>query len=553
MRHPKSLARAAARRAYARVHGLRPRPTASDGQGAADVTARLESLTRMREHSSAVELVRQELGSLGRDPGFLDQARRTASKAGEPSLQREIIRRQLAITPRFVPPARTRLQAALDQVNGRLNETSPEWSPTLDPTAVRAARTVQERSGRGERTRVAHLLKIALPHRQSGYSVRTRYNLAAQVAAGLDPVAITALDFPGPDAPPREEVHGIRHRHLLREHVPGTEGADEYLEAYARALLPVLAQEGPDLLHVHSGSRGYEAALVGRTVADALDIPWVYEVRGFFESLWSQDLTRAEDAETYHRRRDTDTRCMAAADAVVTLSESMRNDIIGRGIPAERVHVVPNGVDAQAFAPRPRRHDLVEQYGLAGRFVFGYISNLDHYREGQELLVDAAVALRERGVDAVALIVGDGTRRAQIEAHAAQVGAGDAVVFTGRVPHEEVLDHYALIDVFVVPRVDERAARLVTPLKPFEAMAAGLPVLVSDLPALTEIIGEGAWGQSFAAGDAQSLTEALVDLAADPQRRAQLGAAGRAWVEAERSWQANGPRYRQVYDQVLSR
>lgn len=551
MRDPQSLARGAARRTYATLQRLRPRPTASDGSSAAAVTARLAALTEQRDHAAAVDLVRAELDALGRDTGFLDQARRSASRAGEPSLQAEVTRAELAATPRFAAPARTRLTAALDQVTGRLRETDPTWSPSLDPAAVAAARTLQERSEPGAGRRVVHLLKIALPHRQSGYSVRTRYNLAAQADAGMEPVAITALDFPGDDAPDVEMVHGVRHRHLLRDHVPGTERVDDHLDAYASALLPAVAEEAPDLLHVHSGGRGYEAALVGRAVAEALDIPWVYEVRGFFEAIWSQDLDRAESAETYRRRRDTDTRCMLAADAVITLSESMRSDIISRGVPGDRVHVVPNGVDAQAFSPRPRRDDLIDQYGLRDRFVFGYVSNLDHYREGQELLVDAAVALRERGIDAVALVVGDGTRRAELEAHAAAVDAGDAVVFTGRVPHDEVLDHYALIDVFVVPRVDEQAARLVTPLKPFEAMAAGLPVLVSDLPALTEITGEGAWGESFAAGDAGALTDALARLAGDPDRRSELAAAGRAWVEAERSWAANGPRYAQVYEQVL--
>lgn len=547
VRDPKSLLRGATRRAYAVLQRARPRPSASDGSSAAATTARLARLTETRDHQAAVDLVRRELDSLGRDSGFLDQARRSTSRAGEPSLQAEVTRAQIAVTPRIAGPARTRLESALAQVEGRLRETDPGWSP-----AVPAAPPRRREEGGGAPLRVAHLLKIALPQRQSGYSVRTRYNLAAQSEAGIEPVAVTALDFPGPDAPSVEEVHGIRHRHLLREHVPGAETVDAYLEAYARELLPVLAEEAPDLLHVHSGGRGYEAALVGRAVAEALGLPWVYEVRGFFEAIWSQDLDRAESAETYRRRRDTDTRCMLAADAVVTLSRSMREDIIARGIPAERVHVVPNGVDAAAFAPRPRREDLVARYGLAGKFVFGYVSNLDHYREGQELLVDAAVALREHGVDAVALVVGDGTRRAEIESHAEAVGAGDAVVLTGRVPHEEVLDHYALIDVFVVPRVDERAARLVTPLKPFEAMAAGLPVLVSDLPALTEITGDGERGESFTAGDPAALTSALVRLAGDPQRREQLARAGRAWVESERSWSANGERYQEIYDQVLA-
>lgn len=546
MRHPKTLLRGAARRAYSLLQRLRPRPAASDGSSAATMTARLARLTETRDHQAAVDLVRRELDFLGRDSGFLDQARRSTSRAGEPSLQAAVTRAQIAVTPRIAGPARTRLDAALSQVEGRLRETDPEWSP-----AVPAAPLPREGGG-GSPLRVAHLLKIALPQRQSGYSVRTRYTLAAQAAVGIDPVAVTALDFPGPDAPTVEEVHGIRHRHLLRERVPGAETVDAYLDAYATHLLPVLAEEAPDLLHVHSGGRGYEAALVGRAVAEALALPWVYEVRGFFEAIWSQDLDRAESAETYRRRRDTDTRCMLAAGAVITLSQSMREDIISRGVPAEQVHVVPNGVDTAAFTPRPRRADLLERYGLTGRFVFGYVSNLDHYREGQELLVDAAVALREQGIDAVALIVGDGARRAEIEAHAEAIGAGDAVVLTGRVPHEEVLDHYALVDVFVVPRVDEQAARLVTPLKPFEAMAAGLPVLVSDLPALMEITGDGERGESFTAGDPEALTRALVRLAGDPERRDELARAGRAWVESERSWTANGERYREIYERVLA-
>lgn len=549
MRDPQSLLRGATRRAYSVLQRARPRPVASDGSSAAETTARLAALTEARDHARAVDLVRRELGPLGGDSGFLDQARRSASRAGEPSLQAAVTRAQIAVTPRIAGPARTRLESALAQVEGRLRETDPEWSPTV-PGGLAAA-VPRRGAGEDRPLRVAHLLKVALPHRQSGYSVRTRYTLAAQTAVGIDPVAITALDFPGEQVPEVEQVHGIRHRHLTRSHIPGAETVDAHLDAYAAALLPVLGEESPDLLHVHSGSRGYEAALVGRAVAEALGLPWVYEVRGFFEAIWSQDLDRAEAAETYRRRRDTDTRCMLAADAVVTLSHSMRSDIIARGVPPERVHVVPNGVDAAAFAPRPRREELVDRYGLAGKFVFGYVSNLDHYREGQELLVDAAVALRARGVDAVALVVGDGTRRAEVEAHADEVGAGDAVVFTGRVPHEEVLDHYALMDVFVVPRVDERAARLVTPLKPFEAMAAGLPVLVSDLPALTEITGDGQRGESFAVGDAGALADALVRLAHDPQRRDRLAAAGRAWVESERSWGANGLRYREIYDRAL--
>jgi len=280
-------------------------------------------------------------------------------------------------------------------------------------------------------------------------------------------------------------------------------------------------------------------------------LPVMYEVRGFFESLWTSDVEWSDKSETYRRRLETENRCMADADAVVTLSESMRAEIVSRGIPASKVHVVPNGVDVATFQPSKRRTDLVERYGLADRFVFGYVSNLDHYREGQELLIDAAVSLRRRGIDATAMIVGDGSRREVLERHADELDAGDAVVFTGRVPHDEVLDYYALLDVFVVPRINERAARLVTPLKPLEAMAAGIPVVTSDLEALRELTGAGERGRQFATGDSEALAVVLADLQGDLAARSAMADRARAWVAAERQWSTNGRRYAEIYAALL--
>ncbi|WP_427384938.1 glycosyltransferase family 4 protein [Janibacter sp. G56] len=558
MRDLKSLTRGAARRAYRLQQRLRAgrRPVSEvDGRSAADVTAQLSALTETGDHAGAIALATTQLASsLSGDAAFLDQVRASASKAGAMSLQREATALRLSGARGALDgPALERVERAGRLLDGRWLETSADWRPTVDPAVLTTLAPVTDpRPGR-----ILHVLKISMPHRQSGYSVRSMYTLVAERDGGLDPVAVTALDFPSSvgvtDAPEQEDVAGIPHHRLERDRTPDREPADEHLDAWATELARVVSRERPSVIHVHSGQRGYDAALVGLAVGQALGVPVVYEVRGFFEALWTKDLAWAEQSEVYRRRRDTETRCMMAADAVVTLSESMRADILERGVPADRVHVVPNGVDTTAFAPRERDPELVARLGLEGRFTFGYVSNLDHYREGQELLIDAAVALRERGIPATALIVGDGTRRSFLEAHAAAVGAGDSVIFTGKVPHDSVLDHYCLLDVFVIPRVDERAARLVTPLKPFEAMAAGIPLLVSDLPALVEITGNGSRGASFAAGDGVALADALEHLHADPARRAALAEAGRDWVVRERQWSSNGPRYRAIYDEVLAR
>lgn len=145
MRDPRSLARGAARRAYATLQRLRPRPTASDGSSAAEVTARLATLTEQRDHAGAVDLVRREVDALGRDSGFLDQARRSASRAGEPSLQAEMTRAQLAVTPASpAPPApvwprrstRSRGDCVRPTRRGPLRSTPPRSAP---PAPARSA------------------------------------------------------------------------------------------------------------------------------------------------------------------------------------------------------------------------------------------------------------------------------------------------------------------------------------------------------------------------------------------------------------------------------
>ncbi|MFK5688187.1 glycosyltransferase family 4 protein [Ornithinimicrobium sp. LYQ92] len=505
----------------------------------------LVDLSADGRHQEALDLARAVLTDPDASSALLQQAAQAATRAGEPSLRLALLRRWAQV-PGGPYPRRDHL---VRQQEGRLRELTPGWRPGDLP-----ATAVQSVPGR-----VLHLLKTSLPHRTSGYAVRSFYLLRERARAGTDVLAVTTLDFPEPGAPDREVVGEVTHLRLLREQVPEGEHLDEHQDALARALLEVVREHRPAVLHAHSGHRGYDLALAALAVGRATGIPVVYEVRGFFEAVWTYDAELASRSELYRLRRAVETSCLAEADAVVTLSESMRADLLARPAPEDgppvdpdRVLVVPNGVDTEAIRPRPRRADLVERHGLAGTFTFGYVSNLDHPREGQELLVEAVRLLRDRGVAATAVVVGGGDRREELEELAQQRGVAGQVVFTGAVPHEEVGDHYALLDVFVVPRTDERAARLVTPLKPYEAMATGLPVVVSDLPALREIIGDDERGLAFPPGDAHALADVLDALRQDPGRRRQLADAGREWVRTRRTWQALAARYDEVYARALT-
>jgi glycosyltransferase involved in cell wall biosynthesis len=271
-------------------------------------------------------------------------------------------------------------------------------------------------------------------------------------------------------------------------------------------------------------------------------------VRGLFDAP-----AHAVGFERYRRRADTEVRTMLAADAVVTLAETMRADIVERGVPAERVFVVPNGVDAETFSPMPPDPAIRARYDLGDRFVIGYISNLDHPREDHASLIAATARLAESGRDVACLIVGDGTRREELEALARASGAADRIVFTGQIPHDQVRAMYATIDAFVVPRTNERAARLVTPLKPYEAMAMARPLIVAGLPALTEIAPDGVRSLAYPTGEPAGLAAAVARLMDDPGLAARIATAGREWVVAERTWAANQPRWDAVYRSVLDR
>jgi glycosyltransferase involved in cell wall biosynthesis len=443
-----------------------------------------------------------------------------------------------------------RLRRYEERLADRLQEMDSAWLPTITSQPRRV-------DHRGSDV-VMHLLKGSLPDRQSGYTIRSREVLRAQQAAGLDPFVVTPYGFPAdrPDVPAIETIDGVAHHRLS----PGSPIADlpatEVLSRTAAAAADVVVRERPAIIHAASGHRGYDLALVGLALKAHLGVPLVYEVRGFLEASWTSDPSIADadvPAELTRLRMAAEDRVLAAADGITTLGQAMRDELVARGAPPDRIVVVPNGIDPVAFAPTVADPALRRRYGLEDRWVFGYISNLDHVREGQDLLIEVTGRLLAEGRDVACLIVGDGHRRPELEAMAHAAGLRDRVVFTGRVPHTVVRDHYALLDAFVIARTPDRAARFTTPLKPYEAMAMGLPLVVSDLPALVEIAAPGERGLAFPAEDAAALAATLGALMDQPDVGTRLATAGRAWVLNERTWAANGPRYRDLYADILAR
>jgi glycosyltransferase involved in cell wall biosynthesis len=164
--------------------------------------------------------------------------------------------------------------------------------------------------------------------------------------------------------------------------------------------------------------------------------------------------------------------------------------------------------------------------------------------------VVAFAAARGGGAPVRGLLVGDGTTRARVDARVRRAGLQGVVLMPGRVPHDEVVDYYHLIDVFVVPRIDAPIASMVTPLKPLEAMATGRPIVVSRLPALLELVNDGTTGLSYAPGSRAELSARIGELSASPDERARLANAARDWVVDHRSLASMGGQYRELYERL---
>jgi glycosyltransferase involved in cell wall biosynthesis len=184
-----------------------------------------------------------------------------------------------------------------------------------------------------------------------------------------------------------------------------------------------------------------------------------------------------------------------------------------------------------------------------GETVLGYVSTFSRY-EGIHFLIEAVARLTHAGHGVCALLVGDGPERPQLAQLAKRLKVGERVVFTGRVAHERLPAYYGLIDIFIVPRTAEVTSQLVTPLKPYEAMATETAVVVSGTQALREMVIPGEIGLVFEPESVEDLAAVVEQLIEDPSERTRLGAAAREWVRANRSWRQNAERYRQLYAEL---
>ncbi len=291
----------------------------------------------------------------------------------------------------------------------------------------------------------------------------------------------------------------------------------------------LLKQIKPDLLHAHYAS-GY--GTLGR----------LSRFHPYLVSVWGADIYEFPQQSFLHRRLIKDN--LSSADHVCSTSEIMA--VQARRYCDRPITVTPFGVDCQQFRPNDGLCSDTEE------IVIGTVKSLEE-KYGVEYLVKsfALVAEKYRGCKKVKLLIaGDGSLREDLQSLAAALGVGALTHFTGHVPHDEVPKVLNTFSVFAAVSIRESESFGVAAL---EASACGLPVVVSRIGGLPEVVSNEVTGIIVPPGDVQATADAISRLVDDPALCHRLGAAGRAFVLENYEWNENASRMERLYESIVSR
>ncbi len=300
----------------------------------------------------------------------------------------------------------------------------------------------------------------------------------------------------------------------------------------------VLSKKDYDILHSHSPPP--LMSFLGVRSAKKKDVPFV--------------LTYHCDLEIPHTfgplivnlyQRTFGTYTVSKADKIITTTTSY--GATSKAVWYREADIIPNAVDEERFHPSNDGSQVREKLGLEDEKLITYVGRIV-YHKGLEYFVRAARHLKEENVQF--LLVGTGDFRSELEYIIEREGLQDKVTFAGRVPNEELPDYYAATDIFVLPSVSRLEAFGIVAL---EAMASCVPVIVSDIPGVRDVIVEGKHGLLTEPMNSEDLAGKIRTLIQNPDMAERMGKNGRKRVEEKFTWSKVAKRIEKVYQNTLNR
>lgn len=323
-----------------------------------------------------------------------------------------------------------------------------------------------------------------------------------------------------------EEIDGVR---VIRvwTYITGNEGfvrrITDYLSFMVSAVIAALFVRRIDV--VIGTSPQFFTACAAFITARMKRRPWIFELR----DIWPESI-RAVGAMQQNRLLDVlekiELFLYRKATAIVSVTNSFKESLVARGVTADKIYVVTNGVDTSRFSPMPKDEELLSQLGLENKFVAGYIGThglahaLDTVLDAAKLLAASEHPDRFRFI-----LLGDGARKADLQARVLEEDISN-VVFVDTVSKDVVVRYWSLLDASIIHLRKTELFTSVIPSKLFECMAMGIPVLHGVLGESAEIVERFGIGFVFEPENATELCRALEKMADDNQLRKDCGARG---------------------------
>lgn len=314
---------------------------------------------------------------------------------------------------------------------------------------------------------------------------------------------------------------------------------------FTARLWRAVRRDRPDAIYQRHSRNCWAGVAVSRLARVPLLLEWngseVWQTRHWSPVGWWASVVGV--FERVNRR---------GADRIVVVSRALAEALRADGVEPERIVVNPNGVDPERFRPGAGGDVVRARYGLDGSVVVGFVGSFNFY-QGTTTLMRAAPEICRR-VDAKFLLVGYGETLAAARAAAEEGGVADRVVFTDRVPVDDVPAYVDASDVAVAPMVPnpDGSDFFNSPVKLFEYMAAGRAVVASRLGQIVDVVEDGETGLLVEPDDPEALARAVVRLALDPELRERLGRNARRAAVERHTWRRNAARVVEAYDEAVA-
>lgn len=395
---------------------------------------------------------------------------------------------------------------------------------------------------------VLFCLHNSAPYDLAGYWHRTSAIFSSLKDIGINLSAVTRPGYPWDLIKHRQEPYidkdtldGVTIYRLDNHEYQYRQVADsKYVQHYAEQTAKIAKQSNTSVIHGHSN---YLNGLAAVQAARLIGVKSVYEARGLWHYTRLSKEPEYQHTDMFKYDDNMEKMAMEEADAIVTLSTAMKSLIISWGIAEHKVWVIPNAVNTNVFKPQERAHGLRKRITSNETFLIGFIGSITVY-EGLDELISACVNLNKTGLNIHLAIVGSGPYEDEISTLAAQ---HKCVSYHGRIPHDEVNDWYSVFDMCAYPRRADIVCKYVPPMKVLEAMAMGVPVLVSNLPPLVELVDDGNVGTICDSNNQTSLCSKIEYMYHHQEQIKLLAENAVHWVNNNRTWYRNAMLYQQMY------